>query len=135
MAQTPHPTLDKKTLEQLEAMKAAGPPAPPPGQPAETQAPPPAPTPQQQQPQPTPQQQPQPQRPVPSLEPQPQQQALANAPKPDFNTRRSSVGDRVRSAANAAARGQAGGGSAGAGRRCITRESSQGWRFSATRWG
>jgi outer membrane biosynthesis protein TonB len=115
VAQTAHPTLDKKTLEQLEAMKAAGPPAPTPGQPAQQQpqAPPPAPTPQQQQAQPTPPQQAQPQRPVPSLEPQ--QQALNNAPKPNFNTRRGSVGDQIQSAANAAARGQAGGGDFGAG--------------------
>ncbi len=40
VAQSPHPTLDKKTLEQLQAMRRAGPPAP---QPAPQQQP--APTP------------------------------------------------------------------------------------------
>ena len=50
VAQSPHPTLDKKTLEQLQAMRRAGPPAP---QPAPQQQPAPAPeqaAPQQQQP-------------------------------------------------------------------------------------
>ena len=43
VAQSPHPTLDKKTLEQLQAMRRAGPPAP-------------QPAPQQQQPAPNPEQ-------------------------------------------------------------------------------
>ena len=39
-AQAPHPTLDRKTLEQLEAMKRAGPPLPKAPQPAPQAAPP-----------------------------------------------------------------------------------------------
>ncbi len=110
VAQTPHPTLDKKTLQELEAMKAAGPPAPTTGQPVQQPSTPPPPSQVQNQPQaPTPQQ-PQPQRPTPSLD---QQQAMANAPRPaapapNFNTH-SSVGDQIRSAATAAAKGSAGG--------------------------
>ena len=40
VAQTQHPTLDRKTLEELEAMRRAGPPAPAPAlkQPAAQQA-------------------------------------------------------------------------------------------------
>ena len=63
VAQTPHPTLDKKTLAELEAMRRAGPPAPTPApQPAEQPQAPAAPAPQQQAQQqpPTPPQAPQP---------------------------------------------------------------------------
>ena len=48
VAQSRHPTLDRKTLQQLEAMRRAGPPQPAPPQPAPPQAAPPAPAPQQQ---------------------------------------------------------------------------------------
>src|ERR1700691_5291882 len=52
IAQSAHPTLDRKTLQQLEAMKRAGPPQPVAPQPAPQQpappAPAPAPAPQQQ---------------------------------------------------------------------------------------
>jgi TonB family protein len=113
VAQTKTPTLDKKTLEELEAMKAAGPPAPTPG-PQAQQQPTPA-TPQPQQPVPQPQQQLQ--KPVPT--PEPQQQALLNSPKPaptqpNFNTH-GTVGQQIQSAANAAAKSSAGGGDYGAG--------------------
>ena len=45
IAQSPKPTLDRKTLQQLEAMKRAGPPIPAAPQPAPPQAAPPAPSP------------------------------------------------------------------------------------------
>src|ERR1700753_2637615 len=53
IAQAPKPTLDRKTLQQLEAMRRAGPPQPPPPQPAPQPSPAqPAPAPQQQAPAP-----------------------------------------------------------------------------------
>lgn len=94
--QTTHPTLDKKTLQQLQAMRKAGAPAPPAPAPAARPAPPP---PQQQQPAPTP---------LPQHPPQQPQQALADAPrpaptKPSFSTPNQSAGDFVRQAAEQAA--------------------------------
>ena len=111
VAQSKAPTLDKKTLRELEAMKRAGPPAPSPqpaqqmGQaPAQQQAqaapPPPQPMPQQRPTQPLP----------------PQQQAQVEAPKPaptqpDFNTGATTAGQAVQQAARNAMRpGQIGGG-------------------------
>jgi outer membrane biosynthesis protein TonB len=105
IAQAPKPTLDKKTLQQLEAMKRAGPPVPVPPQPVPQQAQP-APAPQQQQappqqqaaappPPPTPQQQPQ------LNEPVPQQQAS----RPTFDSGPQNAGDAIRQAARDAARG------------------------------
>ncbi len=70
VAQTAHPTLDKKTLAELQAMQRAGNPAPPPA---------PAPQPTQAAPQP---QQPQQQTPAQQQAQQQQQQALPSAPKP-----------------------------------------------------
>jgi TonB family protein len=114
VAQSPHPTLDKKTLEQLQAMRRAGPPAP---QPAPQQQQP-APTPQQaapqqQQPQPTPSQplQPQPNGVTPA--PPPEQKPAPT--KPNFNTGLS-AGDQIREAARGAAEPQAPSGDYGAGR-------------------
>jgi TonB family protein len=81
--QTPHPTLDKKTLEELEAMRRAAPPAPAP-QPSQQPAPaPPAPQPQGQvaeQHPPTPPAQPLPQNNQAKLEAPPQ------APQPTFRS-------------------------------------------------
>jgi TonB family protein len=106
MQQSVHPTLDKKTLEQLKAMRKAGAPAPP------------APTPQAQ---PTPQpqaQQPPPPTPLPQHAPQ-QPTQLADAPRPaptrpDFGNPNQSAGDVVRQAAEQAARNHGQGGDYGA---------------------
>ena len=84
VAQTPHPTLDKKTLEELEAMRRAAPPAPAP-QPSQQPA---APAPSAPQPQgqvaeqhpPTPPAQPLPQNNQAKLEAPPQ------APQPSFRS-------------------------------------------------
>ncbi len=103
-AQTKKPTVDKKTLEQLQAMQRAGSPEPPPAAQQQQQAAN-VPAPPQQQPA---QQQ---QQPLPSA-PQPTQQALLDAPrpappKPNFGGS-GSAGDLVRNAARQAAnaRGQ-----------------------------
>ncbi len=103
----PRPTLDKKTLEQLEAMRKASAPLPP--------APPP-------QAQPTPQapvQQPPPPAPLPQ-HPVQQPQQLADAPKPaptrpNFGNPSQSAGDAVRQAADQAARNHGQGGDYGVG--------------------
>ncbi|MCU1322617.1 MAG: energy transducer TonB [Acidobacteriaceae bacterium] len=106
--QTAKPTLDKKTLEQLQAMRKAGTPAP--ASPSPTAKAAPAPAPQQQAP---PQQQQQPQQPLP---PAPPQQAMVDAPrpaptKPNFGNQSQSAGSAIRQAAQGAAqsRGQGGG--------------------------
>ena len=105
--QTAKPTLDKKTLEQLEAMRRAGTPEPPPAA-----QPTPQPAPQQQQ-QAAPQQQPLP----PS--PQPQQQAMVDAPRPalkvNFGQPSTSAGEALRQAAQAAAQGRGQNGNFGQG--------------------
>jgi TonB family protein len=81
--QTPHPTLDKKTLEELEAMRRAQPPAPAP-QPSQQPVAPAAPAQQQpqvaEQHQPTPPAQPLPQNNQAKLEAPPQ------APQPSFRS-------------------------------------------------
>jgi TonB family protein len=108
VSQAPKPTLDRKTLQQLEAMKRAGPPTPLPPQP----------TPQPAQPTPAPQQQaqqsaPQQQSPPPPA-PAPQQQSQLNEPKPapatpqpkpSFDTGPQTAGDAIRQAERDAARG------------------------------
>jgi TonB family protein len=107
MQQTARPTLDKKTLEQLEAMRKASAPAPA------------APTPQAQ---PTPQppaQQPPPPTPLPQ-HPVQQPQQLADAPRPaptqpNFGNPSQSAGDAIRQAAEQAARNHGQGGDYGAG--------------------
>lgn len=113
--QTRHPTLDKKTLEQLQAMEKAG--APGVSQPAAPKTAPPAPAPRQAEPQ---QQQPQEQakQPLPQ-HPAPQQQAMVDAPKPaptrpNFGNPNQSAGESIRSAAQAAARNRGNGGDFGA---------------------
>ncbi len=110
-AESKKPTLDKKTLQQLQAMKRAGPPSPrlhPPPQlgqtpqaaPQQAQTPPP--------PQPMPQQRPS--QPLPN-----NQQAQLEAPKPaptqpNFNTGAATAGQAVQQAARNAMRGPIGGG-------------------------
>lgn len=104
IAQAPKPTIDRKTLQQLEAMKRAGPPVPVP----------PAPAPQPAQPAPAPQQQAQarPAAPSPPPPPPPQQQSLLNEPRPaptpnrpGFDTGPQNAGDAIRQAERDAARG------------------------------
>jgi TonB family protein len=103
-AQTTKPTIDRKTLQQLEAMKKAGPPIPQAPPPAPPQAAPPAPAPQ-------PQQQAQ-ARPATPPPPPPQQQSLLNEPKPPpaapskptFDTGPQTAGDAIRQAERDAAR-------------------------------
>jgi TonB family protein len=107
--QSPKPTLDKKTLQQLQAMRRAGEPAP------AAPAPAPQPAPQQQQPQQQAQQppvpQPLPQHPAP-------EQAIVEAPKPaptrpNFGNQMS-AGDAIRQAAQQAAQNRGQGGDLGA---------------------
>jgi TonB family protein len=108
--QSPKPTLDKKTLQQLQAMRRAGEPAP------AAPAPAPQPAPQQQQ---QPQQQAQ-QPPVPQPLPQhpAPEQAIVEAPKPaptrpNFGNQMS-AGDAIRQAAQQAAQNRGQGGDLGA---------------------
>jgi TonB family protein len=99
VAQSRHPTLDKKTLDQLEAMRRAGPPAP---------APAPAPQPSQAPPAPQVAQQPQPQPPAQPLPNNQQSQIEAPKPaptKPSFDTGHSTVGQDLQQLARQAARG------------------------------
>jgi TonB family protein len=99
-AHTAKPTLDRKTLQQLEAMKKAGPPVPQAPQPA-----PPTPAPQ-------PQQQTQARPGTPPPPPPPQQQSILNEPtppptapsKPTFDTGPQTAGDAIRQAERDAAR-------------------------------
>jgi TonB family protein len=112
--QTAKPTIDRKTLEQLQAMRKAG-------APGAMTAPP---VPKQAQPQPQPQQQapipPQPQPPAPQPLPQhPTQQATVEAPKPaptrpNFGNQNLSAGDAIRQAAQQALQNSGQGGDYGA---------------------
>ena len=107
VAQSPKPTLDRKTLEELEAMKRAGPPVP-------TPAPQPAPKPSQAPPAPQPAQQPkQPAQPLPA-----NAKSLIEAPKPaptkpNFNNGPSTPGEELQQMARNAARGGQYGGDMG----------------------
>lgn len=107
--QTKKPTIDRKTLEQLQAMRKSGAPggpvAPPTPQP---------PAPQQQVQQP-----PQPPAPQPLPQHPPQQQATVEAPrpaptKPNFGNQSLSAGDAIRQAAQEAAQNRGQGGDYGA---------------------
>jgi len=111
VAQSAHPTLDQKTIEELQAMQRAGNPAPPP-QPAT----------QQQQPQEQAQAAPQQQQALPSApKPQPQEEAQMNAPsapkprvQPNQNSQQQNrptmtVGEMIRQAEKDAARSQSNG--------------------------
>ncbi len=102
--QTPHPTLDKKTLEQLQAQHPAGPPTPAP-QPAPQAA---QPTPQQAAPQ---------QQPPPAPLPQhaAQQPDIIDAPRPspnrpNFNQPSQSASDSIRQATQGALANRGSGG-------------------------
>jgi TonB family protein len=107
--QTKRPILDKKTLEQLQAMQKAGAPgvsAPPARQPA----------PAAQQPAPQQARQTPPSQPLPQ---HPQQQALVEAPKPaptkpNFGNPNQTAGEAIRRAAQAAAQNRGQGGDFGA---------------------
>ena len=115
--QTPHPTLDKKTLQQLEAMRRAGPPTPPPAPkptPQQAQA---APAPAQQQPAPQQQAETKPQleplQPAPNQQPNVAPSPRQPAPKPAPAT--GSLRDQMNEAIRSAARGQGNAGEEGAG--------------------
>ena len=104
--QTKQPTIDKKTLEQLQGMQRAGAPAAPAPRPAAQQ---PAP----QQARQAPQQPPLPQHPA-------QQQAIVDAPKPapirpDFGNPNQTAGEAIRRATQEAAQNRGNGGDFGAG--------------------
>jgi TonB family protein len=115
--QTPHPTLDKKTIEQLQAMKRAGeaspPPAPVPAPQQQAQAAP-EPAPQQQQAQANPKPELQPLQPAPTQQPNVTQSPRQPAQKPNFNTG-GSIRDQLNEAIRSASRGQGTGGEEGAG--------------------
>jgi TonB family protein len=116
IAESRHPTLDKKTLEQLQAMRRAGPPAPAPEQPKSTL---PETAPQPVQPQPAPQPKAAPAQPLqPKLEgvnPAPPPETKPTPSKPNFNTGMS-AGDQIREAARGAGQPQAPSGDYGANR-------------------
>ncbi len=104
IAESKKPTLDKKTLEQLEAMRRAGPPTPQPNTPAPQLPAPPAPQVAQAPPQPQPPAQPLPQN------QQSQIEAPRPAPKPSFDTGHGTIGqDLQQMARQARGAGQYGG--------------------------
>ena len=115
VAQTAHPTLDRKTLQQLQAMRRAA---------EEGRRAPLPPTPQPQAP-PQPIQQVQNQAPVPQPQPQirpvqPQQSSIPEAPKPNFSVQRDpgqAIRDVARSAAQPRGLGTGGSGEEGEGAR------------------
>ncbi len=111
VAQSQHPTLDQKTLQQLEAMRRAGPPAPRTAPAPQQQAPPPPPQTAPQQVAPPEPKQP----PTQPLAPQPQGVTPAPPPspkpapsQPSFNTG-VSAGEAIRQAARGASQPQVGG--------------------------
>ena len=104
IAESKKPTLDKKTLAQLEAMRRAGPPTPQPNTPAPQLPAPPAPQVAQAPPQPQPPAQPLPQN------QQSQIEAPRPAPKPSFDTGHGTIGqDLQQLARQARGAGQYGG--------------------------
>ncbi len=108
-AETPHPTLDKKTLEELEAMRRAGRPVPKPAPERNAPAPTPAPAPAQPAPRAA-----QPKPPAQPLPANAKSQIPAPTPaptKPNFNLGRSTPGQQLQQMARNAARsaGQFGG--------------------------
>ena len=105
-AETPHPTIDRKTLEELEAMRRAGPPVPQPA-PAPTQKPqapaaPPAPQQQAEQHEPTRPAQPLPQNNQAKLEAPPM------APTPRFRELQGNPNEQIQQAMRQAMQGGAG---------------------------
>ena len=114
--QTAHPSLDRKTLQQLQAMRRAGAPGAATPLPKTPQPQPSAAQPSPQTPAPQQQQQTQTQRPpiADSPRPPPQQQAMADAPrpaptKPNFSQPNQTAGDAIRQAARQAAQPGQGG--------------------------
>lgn len=108
VAETPHPTLDRKTLEELEAMRRAGPPAPTQAPPAQTPAPAPPPPQVAQQQRPTPPAQPLPQNNQARLDAPPM------APIPNINAGSGNPNEQLQQEMRQAMRG-GGGGDAGMG--------------------
>jgi TonB family protein len=114
VAQTQHPTLDRKTLEELEAMRRAGPPAPAPEPSQQAQAPAAAAAPEPQvveQHPPTPPAQPLPQNNQAKLEAPPQ------APQPNFQANSGNPNEQLQQEMRQAMQGRGGqyGGDNGAG--------------------
>lgn len=101
-AESPHPTLTKKTIQQLEAMERRGHPAPRPTQrPAERAAIQPAPRPVERAESAAPTRQPKP--PARPLSSTAKMMAAPSAPKPNFNVNNGSPGQQLREMARAAA--------------------------------
>jgi outer membrane biosynthesis protein TonB len=112
VAETPHPTLDKKTLEELEAMRRAGRLVPRPS--PQQAAPQPRPTPQQAAPRA--EQQPKtPAQPLPNNAKSLVEAPTPAPPKPNFNTGPSTPGEQIQEMARNAARSGQYGGDEGAG--------------------
>lgn len=111
-AQTPHPTLDQKTIQELEAMRRAGPPVPRPAPPAEAQKP--APTPAQPSP-PAAAQPKTPAQPLPANERGQIEAPKPAPPQPKFNNGPSTPGQQIQEMARQAARPGQFGGDMGAG--------------------
>jgi TonB family protein len=113
VAETPKPTLDKKTLEELEAMRRAEPPAPAPEPSQQFAAPgaPAQPQPQGDQHEPTP-----PAQPLPSNN-QAKLEAPPTAPQPNFRSGATNPNDQLQQAMRQAMQGRNGqyGGDSGAG--------------------
>jgi outer membrane biosynthesis protein TonB len=110
VAQSPHPVPEKKTLQQLEAMRPAGPPRP---RPAPQAAPKPAPS--QAQPAPRAAQPKPPAQPLPANAKSSIQAPAPEAPKPNFRTGASPPGQQIQDMARNAARAGQYGGDMGAG--------------------
>jgi len=104
VAQSQHPTLDRKTLEQLQAMRRAGRPAPTQSQQPPAPTPPAAQAPAQQQPPPQQQaRQTPPSQPLPTLPQAPHEAPKPQPTTPDFKSQ--TAGDIIRQAERDAARG------------------------------
>jgi TonB family protein len=104
VAQSQHPTIDRKTLQQLEAMRRAGPPVP---------APAPAPSPQPAAPAPPQPQVAQQKAPTPPAQPLPQNnqahlEAPPTAPQPKFNTGPANPNEALQQAMRQAMHGSGG---------------------------
>lgn len=118
--ETSKPTIDRKTLEQLQAMRKAGAPGAPTAPASKPAAPAPPAQPQPQQSQQQAQTPPEPQPPAPQPLPQhPTQQATVEAPKPaptrpNFGNQNLSAGDAIRQAAQQALQNRGLGGDYGA---------------------
>ncbi|MFZ0664051.1 MAG: energy transducer TonB [Acidobacteriaceae bacterium] len=105
VAQSPHPVPENKTLQELEAMRPAGPPRPGPAPPAPKPA---QPAPRAAQPKP-------PAQPLPTNAKSQIQAPALQAPKPNFSTGASTPGQQIQQMARNAARPGQYGGDMGAG--------------------